>query len=84
LANQAAAVERELSNLAIGNPSGPELEQRLSRTVLPQLESLEVQLRQELDAEKGGQVRNPASDRTPAGFAADVAEYFRKLSSSKQ
>ncbi len=56
----------------------------MSRTILPQLESLEVQLRSELDKEKGGQVRNPTSDRTPAGFAADVAEYFRKLSRSKQ
>jgi hypothetical protein len=83
LAGQAAALERELQNLAVGNPSGPELEQRLSRTILPQLESLEVQLRQRLAEEEGGQVRSGATDRTPAGFAADVAEYFRRLSRSK-
>lgn len=83
IANQAAALERELQNLAVGNPSGPELEQRLSRTVLPQLESLEVQLRHELDAAQGGQVRSAAADRAPAGFAVDVQEYFRKLSKSK-
>ena len=83
IARDAAALEKELQNLAVGNPSGPELEQRLSRTVLPQLESLEVQLRHELDEANGGQVRNPTADRTPAGFANDVAEYFRRLSRSK-
>jgi hypothetical protein len=83
IAGQAAALEREISNLAIGNPSGPELEARLSRTVLPQLESLEVQLRVELDKEKGGQVRSPGMEKTPAGFAVDVQEYYRKLSRAK-
>jgi hypothetical protein len=83
IANQAAALDRELTNLAVGNPSGPEREARLARTILPQLESLEVQLRHELDAELGGQVRSPASDKTPAGFASNVAEYFRKLGRTK-
>jgi hypothetical protein len=51
--------------------------------VLPQLESLEVQLRAELDKENGGQVRSPGTEKTPAGFATDVAEYFRKLGRAK-
>jgi hypothetical protein len=83
IAGQAAALERELQNLAVGNPSGPELEARLSRTILPQLESLEVQLRQQADAAEGGQVRNPGTERAPAGYAPDVAEYYRRLSRSK-
>jgi hypothetical protein len=79
LARDVAGLEREIQNLAVGNPSGPELEARLSRTVLPQLESLEVRVRNEIDAANGGQVRSPATDRIPAGYGNDVAEYYRRV-----
>jgi hypothetical protein len=82
LSNQAAALERQLQDLTLGNPSGPELQERLGRTILPQLETLEVGLRQEL-AKTEGQVRSASTDRTPVGFSESVQEYFRKLSRSK-
>jgi hypothetical protein len=80
LAGQVQRLERALQDLTFGNPSGPELQERLNRTILPQLETLEVQLRTELAAEQGGQVRSAATDRTPAGYADAIAEYFRRLS----
>jgi hypothetical protein len=83
ITTQVQDLQRELQNLAVGNPSGPELENRLSRAILPKLESLEVQLRQEIDKEKGGQARSAATDRTPAGFAEGVAEYYRRLGRAK-
>jgi hypothetical protein len=82
LSSQASALEKELQDLTFGNPSGPELQDRLSRQILPQLESLEVGLRQEL-AKPEGQVRSASTDRTPVGFGDAVQEYFRKLSRSK-
>jgi len=55
---------------------------RLSREVLPGMERLEAELRGRL-GESGTQVRNPRSDRVPAGYADSVAAYFRKLSGGR-
>ncbi|MEP7354840.1 MAG: hypothetical protein ABI824_16545, partial [Acidobacteriota bacterium] len=80
---QANEVEQAIQSLVTGNPSGPELQDRLARTVLPQLETLEVGLRQELAKTQSGQVRSPSTDKTPAGYAANVEEYYRKLGRAK-
>ena len=63
--------------------SGPELEARLEREVLPNLEQLELQFRRKVDEKNGGQVRNPSVDPVPPGYADRVADYFRRLSKSK-
>ena len=83
VARQISDVERALTEVNVGNTSGPELQERLSRQVLPQLETLEVQMRQKAGEESGSQVRSAGSDRMPAGFADAVSEYFRQLGKSK-
>ena len=64
-------------------PQGPELEERLRRQVMPNIESLELMLRRKLEEQRGGQVRNAASERPPDGYAEKVADYFRRLSKGK-
>ncbi len=73
-------VERELQKLTIGDIATPELQQRLNREILPNLEALEVKLRREVEEKGGGQVKSGATDKVPAGFSSAVEEYFRKLS----
>jgi uncharacterized protein DUF4175 len=73
-------VEHELQKLTIGEIATPELQQRLNREILPNLQALEVKLRREVEEQGGGQVKSGATDKVPAGFSDAVAEYFRKLS----
>ena len=79
MARQISDVERALTQASVGDTSGPVLQERLSRTVLPQLETLEVQMRQKAGEETGGQVRSAGTERTPDGFANAISEYFRQL-----
>ena len=44
--------EEKTISTPFGDPSGPELQQRLNRTILPQLETLEVQLRRQAAEER--------------------------------
>jgi len=81
---QITDVERELQKLTIGEIATPELQQRLNREVLPNLQALEVKLRREVEDQGGGQVRSGATDKVPPGFSAAVEEYFRKLSKGNQ
>jgi hypothetical protein len=83
LAQQFADVEREISRLAVGDISSAELQNRLNREVLPNLESLEVQLRRQVEKQDGDQVRSGSTDKVPTGYADAVADYFRKLSKGK-
>jgi hypothetical protein len=83
MARQIADVERALTQANVGETSGPVLQERLSRTVLPQLETLEVQMRQKVGEETGGQVRSAGSERMPDGFRESISEYFRQLGKSK-
>jgi hypothetical protein len=73
-------VEHELQKLTIGDIATAELQQRLNREILPNLQALEVKLRRQVEEQGGGQVRSGATDKVPAGFSDAVAEYFRKLS----
>ena len=72
------SMQRLGGNGAMGNDA--ELEDRLRRTVLPNIESIETQLRRQLEEQRGGQVRSAATERAPDGYADKVAEYFRRLS----
>ncbi len=80
---QVGDVEREISRLQVGDISSAELQNRLNHVILPNLESLEAQVRKEVEQKNGEQVRSGASDKVPAGYAAAVEEYFRKLSKGK-
>jgi hypothetical protein len=77
---QIAEVDRELQKLTIGEIATPELQQRLNREILPNLEALEVKLRRQVEEQGGGQVKSGATDKVPPGFSDAVYEYFRKLS----
>jgi hypothetical protein len=77
---QITDVEHELQKLTIGEIATPELQQRLNREVLPNLEALEVKLRRQVEEQGGGQVKSGETDKVPPGFSDAVAEYFRKLS----
>ncbi|MCU1338527.1 MAG: hypothetical protein JWO19_4108 [Bryobacterales bacterium] len=83
VSRQIADVERALTQATVGDTSGPVLQDRLNRTVLPQLETLEVQMRQKLGEESGGQVRSAGSERMPDGFRNSIEEYFRQLGKGK-
>ena len=70
LTRQLGDVEREISRLAVGDISSAELQNRLNREVLPNLESLEVQLRRQVEQQNGVQVRSGSTDKVPAGYAS--------------
>jgi hypothetical protein len=61
----------------------PKLAERIQSAVMPMIEQLELQLRRNLDATDGGQVRTSATERVPQGYADAVADYFRRLSKGK-
>lgn len=62
----------------------PELVEELVTQVLPGLEEIELRLRRELDQGAEGQVKAVHSHPVPDGYADAVAEYYRKLSGSRQ
>ncbi len=81
---------REVSDLAnqiqkmqMGETASPELDQRISREILPRLEALEVRLRRQIDEQETGQVRSGGNERVAPGYTDAVAEYFRKLSKGR-
>src|SRR4029079_4138375 len=79
MSKQISDVEKAFKQANVGDTSGPVLQERLSRTVLPQLETLEVQMRQKAGEGTGGQVRSAGTERMPDGFANAVSEYSRQL-----
>lgn len=83
LAKELGEAYRTIQSLNGLNGNDAELEQRLRNTVLPNIESLELLLRRQVEEQKGGQVRSGATERAPAGYADKVAEYFRRLSNGK-
>ncbi len=84
VARDIAGIERQISALRVGEVSNQELQNRINREVLPNLEALEVRLRTQVEQDGGDtQVRSGATDKVPAGYMDAVAEYFRKLSKGK-
>ena len=52
---------------------------------LTDVEQMEMELRRKVDdTSGGGSIRSPGSEPVPQGYADAVADYFRKLSKSKQ
>lgn len=52
---------------------------------LANVEQVEMELRRKVDdATGGGSVRSPGNQPVPQGYSEAVAEYFRKLSKTKQ
>ena len=60
-----------------------ELQGRISREVLPNIERLELELRRKLDEKNGDQVRSAGTETIPQGYSDAVADYYRKLSKGK-
>jgi len=61
-------------------PGNPEIVEQLHNEVLSRVDKLELELRRNLEAKQGGQVRNSGSLPTPPGYEDAVADYFRRLS----
>jgi hypothetical protein len=76
-------LNRDVQKMQMGATASPELDQRISREILPKLEALEVRLRRQIDEQETGQVRSGGSDRVAPGYTDAVAEYFRKLSKGR-
>ena len=65
-------------------PGNPALVEQLHTQVLATVDKLELQLRRQLDDKQSGQVRSGDTRPVPAGYEDSVAEYYRRLSKSKQ
>src|SRR5579875_249989 len=79
------ALVREMQRL---NPftfaNDAELNSRIQAAMIADIERVELELRRKVDdATTAGSTRSPGSEPVPQGYADAVAEYFRKLSSSK-
>jgi hypothetical protein len=73
----------QIQKMQTGETASPELDQRISREILPRLEALEVRLRRQIDEQETGQVRSGGGERAAPGYTDAVAEYFRKLSKGR-
>jgi hypothetical protein len=73
---------RQFDPSALNNDSL--LGQRI-QAALGNIEQVEMELRRKVEQSGGdGSVRSPGSEAAPQGYSDAVAEYFRKLSKSKQ
>jgi hypothetical protein len=61
----------------VGNPA---LVEQMHQQLVSQVDTLELQLRRQLDGNQGGMIRNTDPTKVPAGYQDSVAEYYRKLS----
>lgn len=64
-------------------PGNPALVEALHTQVLAEVDKLDLELRRQLDAQQGGQVRSGDSRPAPPGYEDSVAEYYRRLSKTK-
>lgn len=63
-------------------PGNPALVEQMHQQLLSDVDALELQLRQKLDQNAGGTIRDTDPAKIPAGYRDSVAEYYRKLSKS--
>jgi hypothetical protein len=61
-------------------PGNPALVEQMHQQLVSSVDALELQLRRQLDENRGGTIRNADPTRVPAGYQDSVAEYYRKLS----
>jgi hypothetical protein len=61
-------------------PGNPALVEQMHQQLVSGVDALELQLRHQLDENRGGTIRNTDPAKVPAGYKDSVAEYYRKLS----
>jgi len=61
-------------------PGNPALVEQMHQQLVAGVDALELQLRRQLDENRGGTIRNTDPNKIPAGYKDSVAEYYRKLS----
>lgn len=61
-------------------PGNPALVEQMHQQLVGNVDALELQLRHQLDENRGGTIRNADPTKVPAGYQDSVAEYYRKLS----
>jgi chemotaxis protein histidine kinase CheA len=61
-------------------PGNPALVEQMHQQLVSSVDALELQLRRQLDENRGGTIRNADPAKVPAGYRDSVAEYYRKLS----
>jgi hypothetical protein len=64
-------------------PGNPALVEQMHQQLVSGLDALELQLRRQLDENRGGTIRNTDPTKIPAGYQDSVAEYYRKLSGGR-
>jgi hypothetical protein len=62
-------------------PGNPQMVEHIHQQLLSDLDTLELQLRQGLDAQQSGQIRSVDPLSVPRGYEEAVADYYRRLSS---
>ena len=83
IGREADQLLKELQRLNLAQASNAQMDERIQRQLLPELERLELELRRKVDEQKAGQVRSAGSEPVPTGYSESVAEYFRRLSKGK-
>ena len=63
-------------------PGNPAMVEELHQRLLSGVDTLELQLRRNLDDKQPGQIRSTDSLAVPPGYKDAVADYFRRLSTS--
>ena len=63
-------------------PGNPAMVEELHQRLLSGLDTLELQLRRDLDGKKTGQIRGADPIAVPLGYKDAVADYFRRLSTT--
>jgi hypothetical protein len=61
-------------------PGNPALVEQMHQQLVSTVDALELQLRRQLEENRGGTIRNTDPAKVPAGYQDSVAEYYRKLS----
>ena len=61
-------------------PGNPALVEQMHQQLISSVDALELELRRQLDENRGGTIRNTDPANIPAGYRDSVAEYYRKLS----
>ena len=64
-------------------PGNPALVEQMHQELVSGIDALELQLRQQLNQNAGGAIRNVDPSKVPAGYRNSVADYYRKLSGSQ-
>jgi hypothetical protein len=65
-------------------PGNPAMVEELHQRLLSGVDTLELQLRRNLDDKRPGQIRSADSLAVPPGYKDAVADYFRRLSTTTQ